>query len=72
MPKSKHEGAIDQWQGGSVTPPEHNLKRSRGTESTREARLADPNAPHKEPSGRELKRAAQRKARSEDTRPGTE
>jgi hypothetical protein len=62
MPKSKHEGAIDQWQKGSVTPPEHNLKRSRGIESPREARLADPNAPHQKPSRRELKRAAERKA----------
>ena len=61
MPKSKHEGAIDQWQSGSVTPPEHNLKRGGGIESPREARLADPNAPHQEPSGRELKRDAERK-----------
>jgi hypothetical protein len=59
--KSKHEGAIDQWQSGSVTPPEHNLKRSRGVESPREARLADANAPHQKPSGRELKRAEERK-----------
>ena len=66
MPKSKHEGAIDQWQSGSVTPPDHNLKRSRGIESPREARLADPNAAHQKPSGRELKRAAGRKARSGD------
>jgi hypothetical protein len=66
MPKSKHEGAIDQWQSGSVTPPEHNLKRSRGVESPREARLADPEAPHQEPSGRELRRAAERKARARD------
>jgi hypothetical protein len=69
MPKSKHEGAIDQWQGGSVTPPEHNLKRSRGTESTREARLADPNAPHQEPSGRELRRAEERRKRRRDDDP---
>jgi hypothetical protein len=65
--KSKHEGAIDQWQSGSVTPREHSLKRSRGTESPREARLADPEAPHQEPSGRELRRAAQREARAKDS-----
>jgi len=66
MPKSKHEGAIDQWQSGSVTPPDHNLKRSRGIESPREARLADPNAPHKDPSARELRRKAEREAGTKD------
>jgi hypothetical protein len=67
--KSKHEGTIDQWQSGSVTPPEHNLKRSRGTESPREARLADPKAPHQEPSGRELRRKAEREARLTEDEP---
>ena len=56
----KHDGAIDQWQRGSVTPPEHNLRRKKGGASRTEARLADPRAPHQEPSGREQRRAEER------------
>jgi hypothetical protein len=56
----KHEGTIDQWQRGSVTPPEHNLRRKKGVTSRTEERLADPQAPHQDPSGREQRRAEER------------
>ena len=52
--------AHDQRREGAVTPPEHNLKRGGGMTSPREARLEDPDRPHGEPSGRELRRAAER------------
>ena len=52
--------AHDQRREGAVTPPEHNLKRGGGTPSPREARLEDPDRPHGEPSGRELRRAEER------------
>jgi hypothetical protein len=68
---SKHEGQIDQWQRGSVTPPEHNLRRSKGITSRREARLEDPLVSHQEPSGREMRRAEKRTRRTaEDAGPG--
>jgi len=50
--------AHDQRREGAVTPPEHNLKRSDGTQSPTE--LEDPNRPHGEPSGRERRRAKER------------
>jgi hypothetical protein len=62
----KHNGAIDQWQRGSVTPPEHNLRRTKGVTSRKEARLSDPKAAHQEPSGRELRRAEEREQRQEE------
>ena len=34
--------AHDQRREGAVTPPEHNLKRSKGTKSPTEQRLEDP------------------------------
>jgi len=52
--------AHDQRREGAVTPPEHNLKRSAGNTSPREAKLEDPNLPHGEPSGRERRRAEER------------
>jgi hypothetical protein len=55
---TKRDGQIDQWQGGSVTPPEHNLKRSGGIESRREERLSEP--PPGEPPGREVRRSKER------------
>jgi hypothetical protein len=64
MTKSERDaGAPDRWKGGTVTPPEHNLKRGRGNASRREERLADPNAPHQEPSARERRRAKEREDR---------
>jgi hypothetical protein len=48
---------------GSVTPPEHNLRRGGGTTSPREAKLEDPNLPHKPKSAREERRAAEREER---------
>jgi hypothetical protein len=55
--------AHDQRREGAVTPPSHNLKRGAGTPSASEARLADPDRPHGEPSGRELRRAEEREER---------
>jgi hypothetical protein len=52
--------AHDQRREGATTPPEHNLKRSAGTKSPREAKLEDPNLPHGEPSARERRRAKER------------
>jgi hypothetical protein len=52
--------AHDQRREGAATPPEHNLKRSAGSKSQREAKLEDPNRPHREPSGRERRRAEER------------
>jgi hypothetical protein len=52
--------AHDARREGTVTPREHNLKRSAGTKSPREAKLEDPNLPHGEPSKRERRRAKQR------------
>ena len=52
--------AHDQRREGAVTPPDHNLKRTGGTKSPREAKLEDPNLPHGEPSGRERRRAEER------------
>jgi hypothetical protein len=57
---NEHEGQIDQWQGGSVTPRDHNLKRGGGSPSRREERLAEP--PSEEPSGREQRRSREREA----------
>ncbi len=57
---NEHEGQIDQWQGGSVTPREHNLKRGGGSPSRSEERLAEP--PADAPSGRELRRKEEREA----------
>jgi hypothetical protein len=45
---------------GTVDPPEHNLRRTDGTTSKREAKLEDPNLPHQAKSGRELRRAEER------------
>jgi hypothetical protein len=64
---NEREGQIDQWQGGSVTPRDHNLKRGGGNPSRREERLAEPRAD--EPSGREVRRKAEREA-GEDAGPG--
>jgi hypothetical protein len=58
--------AHDLRREGAVTPPEHNLKRSRGVTSPREAKLQDPNLPHGKQSGRELRRKAEREAKSDD------
>ena len=52
--------AHDQRREGATTPPEHNLKRSAGSKSRREAKLEDPNLPHGEPSARERRRAEER------------
>jgi hypothetical protein len=67
---NEHEGHIDQWQRGSVTPREHNLKRSGGVESRSEERMSEP--PAEEPSSRELRRKAEREREAgpaEDGRP---
>jgi hypothetical protein len=61
--RARDEGAVDHWKGGTVTPRSHNLERGGGHESTREERLADPDAPHGKPSGRELRRAREREER---------
>jgi hypothetical protein len=66
---SKHEGTVDQWQRGSVTPPDHSLRRNRGVPSRSEKRVEDPAAAHQEPSGRELRRAADRK-QAKEAEPG--
>ena len=60
--------AHDLRREGTVTPPEHNLKRKQGG-GTAEEQLADPNRPHKSPSGREMRRAEERgEAVDEETR----
>ena len=51
---------------GTVTPPDHNLRRGGGTTSPREAKLEDPNLPHKPKSSREERRAAERAERRGD------
>jgi hypothetical protein len=63
---ARREGAADHWQDGSVTPADHNLRRQKSAESRSEQRLADPKAPHRPPSGRELWRAKEREADSPD------
>lgn len=45
---------------GTVVPPEHNLRRTVGVTSKREAKLEDPSVPHQPKSGRELRREAER------------
>ena len=65
---TKREGQIDHWQSGSVTPRDHNLKRSGGVESRREERLSEP--PPDEPSGREARRAEKREQGAEREGPG--
>jgi hypothetical protein len=50
----------DQRREGTTTPPEHNLKRSTGSKSRREAKLEDPNLPHGDQSARERRRADER------------
>jgi hypothetical protein len=45
---------------GTVDPPEHNLRRTGGVTSKREARLEDPANPHQPKSSRELRREAER------------
>lgn len=52
--------AHDARREGTVTPREHNLKRSAGVKSPREAKLEDPNLPHSSPSTREVRRAKER------------
>ena len=54
--------AHDLRREGTVTPPEHNLRRS-DDGGTAEEKLADPNAPHRSPSAREQRRAEERAAR---------
>ncbi|HEX2141758.1 MAG TPA: hypothetical protein VHK28_05705 [Candidatus Limnocylindria bacterium] len=61
--RARDEGAVDHWKGGTVAPRSHNLERGRGAESRSEERLAEPGAPHQEPSGRELRRAEERERR---------
>ena len=51
---------------GTVTPREHNLRRSTDG-GTAEKKLADPNLPHSSPSAREERRAEKRAAREEET-----
>lgn len=46
---------------GTVTPPEHNLRRKEGGSGKAEA-LVDPDRPHKPPSAREIRRAEEREA----------
>ena len=52
--------AHDVRREGTVTPPDHNLRRGAGPKNPSEARLEDPNRPHGEPSAREERRAAER------------
>ena len=54
--------AHDARREGTVTPREHNLKRSAGTKTPREAKLEDPNLPHATPSAREQRRAKERRS----------
>jgi hypothetical protein len=49
---------------GTVTPRDHNLRRGGGTTSPREAKLEDPNLPHKPKSAREERRAAEREGQA--------
>jgi hypothetical protein len=51
---------------GEVDPPEHNLGRGAGRPNPRSARLEDPARPHQPPSGRELRRAEERKREGSD------
>lgn len=51
---------------GEVDPPEHNLARGGGRRNARVARLEDPSRPHQPPSGRELRRAEERKGEESD------
>ena len=52
--------AHDVRREGTVSPREHNIKRSAGQKSPTEARLEDPNRPHGSPSAREERRARER------------
>jgi hypothetical protein len=56
--------AHDARREGAVTPREHNLSRSEGSTTKREAKLEDPNLPHGEPSAREERRAREREERT--------
>jgi hypothetical protein len=49
---------------GTVDPPEHNLRRTGGTTSKREAKLEDPSVPHRPKSRRELRREEEREKHS--------
>ena len=53
--------AHDLRREGTVTPPEHNLRRKEGGG---DEALADPERPHKSPSAREERRAAERAERA--------
>ena len=54
--------AHDARREGTVSPRDHNLKRTAGVKSPREAKLEDPNLPHATPSAREVRRAKRREA----------
>lgn len=57
--------AHDLRREGTVTPPEHNLKRKQGPGAAEE-QLADPNRPHRSPSAREKRRAEERGEQTEE------
>ena len=48
---------------GTVDPPEHNLRRTGGQTSKREAKLEDPDVLEQPKSGREIRREEEREER---------
>lgn len=63
--------AHDLRREGTVTPRDHHPQSADVTGGTGEA-LADPNRPHKSPSAREERRAAERARRAEERKRGSE
>lgn len=56
---------------GTVTPRDHNLQRGGGVTTPREAKLEDPELPHKPKSAREERRAAERASQKQTDEPDT-
>ena len=57
-------GAHDLRRGGTVDAPDHNLGRG-GDSAEADAKLSVPEAAHKPPSGREIRRRRERQAKGE-------
>ena len=58
-------GAHDLRRGGTVDAPEHNLGRG-GDSAEADAKLSVPEAAHKPPSGREIRRKRARQAKENE------
>ena len=64
-------GAHDFRRGGTVDAPEHNLGRG-GDSAEADAKLSVPEAAHKPPSGREIRRRRARRAKGDEQQQATE